>query len=230
MATTEVDIVNLALSHLGHTDFITAVGGGTVAELTGASTSKKEALAQQFYEIDRKAVLKEQSWRFARVYALLVEVDNGDGEVWRDEWDRAFTIPDDCLYVRQLLPNDELVNPAAYGIRQDRFPAGTWRYAIRVHAGVKVLMANVSATDARLEYTENVTSVARMADEPHFLEALTRRLAWHMAPAISTDRGLPNVLLGEYKLALAEAKLLDINQDNPPSSSRRVSKYIHARY
>lgn len=79
----EVDICNLALSHLGE-DFIVALTDGT----------PRADLCTLHYPITRDEVLRSHRWNFAITRAeLSANTDPAFG------WDKSFVLPEDCLRV-----------------------------------------------------------------------------------------------------------------------------------
>ena len=227
MASTEVEIVNHALSLLGNLKHITAVGSGTVAELT--DTSAKVVLAQQFFDQDRDALLRMHDWRFARKYTTLTQVDDGTGEVWIDEWDSAYAYPTDCIKIRSILKGDTYTS-IPFGLPSLRNPEGVWRYEVKVHDSAKVIMSDIPPADAKMEYTERVEDVTRWLANPHFTEALAWRLAWHFAPSLHMDRSAQDHAYAMHMRTFQWAQAYDINEDNPYVSERKQSKYISARF
>jgi hypothetical protein len=91
MATSEVQICNIALQMLG-ADPITALNEG----------SKRASLCKEFYEPARDATLRDHEWNFAQVRVLLVK------EVATPAWgfDFQYQLPTDpyCLRVNEPYP------------------------------------------------------------------------------------------------------------------------------
>lgn len=100
MATSEVQICNLALAKIGHEGFITSL----------TENSKGARYMNAFYEPMRDVVMRSFLWRFARKMAILaplVSTPEFDGGYY-------FQYPDDCLRV--------------VGTDKDYFYAGeTWK-------------------------------------------------------------------------------------------------------
>lgn len=96
MATTNVDIANLALSHLGESKPVT--------NLDTPSTPNEIHLAR-FYPIAREICLKAHPWKFAIKKSLLVlhDEDDEDGPL-NGEWCFAYDAPTDIARVLKVLP------------------------------------------------------------------------------------------------------------------------------
>ncbi len=93
MATSAIEICNLALNH---------VGAGTISSFE--SPTKEARTVKLLYNTLRDTVLEDHDWNFARrrqVLALLPDTYSG--------WDFAYQVPADCLVVRKLYdPSGEL--------------------------------------------------------------------------------------------------------------------------
>lgn len=85
----EVDICNLALSHLGERAVITSINP--------PDQSKYAADAGQFYTLARDATLEFFVWDFATVRVQLAAVTNDV-----QSWQYAYQLPSDCLKPREV--------------------------------------------------------------------------------------------------------------------------------
>ncbi len=90
MAPSVEQIVNLALSHIGHTIFVDS--------LATEQTSEAE-LANLLYEPTRDFVLEDFPWPEATKYITLGLVE----EEPNDDWLFSYRYPSDCLFVRRVV-------------------------------------------------------------------------------------------------------------------------------
>lgn len=184
MALTEVAICNMALANVGINVTIADVDG-TLANSTDTTIEKRTCAL--WYGTRRDQLLENLPWTFARKYVALVLNDSGDGEVWENEWDYAYTYPADCLKVRRFV-NNIGPNFYAYG-DQGTNNYDPWRsvsdagygyaFVIRNHGDARVILSNLPLADAKIEYTAQVTDVALFT--PEFSEAL----AWTLSESIA---------------------------------------------
>ncbi len=93
MATSEAEISNQALGHLGrHQNFVT--------DLEADQTEEAEN-CRIFIATARDVVLAVYHWPFAKARQELVELTDEDA---RDEWEHVFALPDDCIIPRYIRP------------------------------------------------------------------------------------------------------------------------------
>lgn len=88
---TEVDICNLALSHLGEA-FITALNDGT----------ERADACELHYPNTRDEVLRSHRWNFATVRTELSETS----AFVPQDWTKSFDLPDECLRVLEFNETD----------------------------------------------------------------------------------------------------------------------------
>lgn len=91
----EVDIANLALSHLGDT--------ATVSSLNPPEGSAQAEHCARFYPMARDTLLQSYAWSFASRRAQLAELTSE----W-SSWDYCYAKPSDCLAVRAIIPADSM--------------------------------------------------------------------------------------------------------------------------
>src|SRR3990172_6032289 len=127
----EVDICNMALSHLGNSKEIA---------ILATEKSEEAAACRRFYETARDTVLRDFAWPFAtRILSLgLVEEDPND------EWAYAYRYPTDCLLLRRLLS----------GLRHDNRQS---RAPYRVARDDDGLVIYTDLAEAQMEYTVRET-------------------------------------------------------------------------
>lgn len=97
----EVEIVNLALSHLGST-----------ARINSLSEDSEEAHhAQLIYPKARDALLRGHAWRFATKYQTLASLGNPP-----THWDYAYQYPSDCLRALAIVTTVEGDDPVPFEV------------------------------------------------------------------------------------------------------------------
>lgn len=162
MASSDTDIANLALSHLGK---------GTTIENLGSSKSQEATVIRRLYPIVRRATLRAFAWSFARkIRALSLVTTKGDATHVSEEWMYAYRYPSDCVFDRRIQSG------AAMDTRQSRVP-----YEVGSDGTGKLILTN--RENAILEYTEDIQSVSKYPDD--FVLALSLRLANYIAPQIT---------------------------------------------
>lgn len=92
---TDVDICNLALTHVGDIATVTAINP--------PDGSIQAGYCATFYPIARDALLSQHPWDFATRRVALALLTN----VW-PEWDYAYQLPSDCLTPLEILPPDAI--------------------------------------------------------------------------------------------------------------------------
>lgn len=211
---TEVTICDMALTRLGSRR-LAGDADGTLANCT--DTSYEKELLGLWYPRCRDRVLEGFPWTFARGFATLALADDGDGEVWEDEWDLAYSLPADCLTVRRFVSD---VGRWGFYFSEDT-PMGcwqwlgreAWRYVLRLHDGARVILTDVKEADADIEYTVAVT------DASLFTEAFGSALAWGLAAELGTSLSVAPGKRQEamqhylHELRIAGAHLLNEEND-----------------
>lgn len=195
----EVDVCNLALSHLGD-------------EASLASIDPPEGSAQadhcaKFYPIARDLMLEKHPWKFATRRVLLSPVDV---DLW--EWGYAYAEPNNCARLLSVLPQDAPTE------------ADTQEYeAMSAESGASVILTDQE--EASLVYIHKVTDTSKFP--ALFVYALSRLLASYLAgPVLKGEAGTAQAKeqLRLFMLALGEATTSDANQrrvrlpDHVPSS------------
>ena len=187
MVRTELNICDAALMRAGIADQITPGVDGTIA--ASGDTTVEQRVSEFWYSKRRDALLTRAPWSFARKYIDLVLNDDGDGEEWENEWQNAYTYPADCLQLRRFVSDIGGLYAAQtsgqwFGVRWV-WTRGydQWRYVVRSHDTVKVILTDVATTDATMEYTFQQTD----ADE--FTEPFASVLAWDICAEICIPLG-----------------------------------------
>lgn len=190
----EVDICNLGLAHLGDE--------ATVSSINPPEGSAQAAHCSRFYPMARDSLLEMHNWGFATRRAVLAQLTND-----RAEWLFAYALPSSTLKVLSVLPpgaTDELIASGAYAPQ---------RYTLASAASGKVLYTNQE--NAILLYTVAVS------DTTQFSPLFKLTLSWYVAsmlagPVLKGDVGAAEAkrcmqMVGAY---LKQAKESDSNQRN----------------
>lgn len=183
----EVDIVNLALSHLGE--------DATVSSIDPPEGSAESEHAAMFYPMARDAMLEMHEWRFATKRVLLALTTSDTFE-----WEYAYALPSGMLRALAVLP--ETSSADADGEDYDQQLDTT---------DAQIILTNCE--DASLKYTVRVTDTTRFP--PLFIEALAWLLASHMAgPLIKGQQGreVSRGCMQMFAVLLGQAKNSDANQ------------------
>ncbi len=212
----EVDIANLALSHLGDS--------ATVASLDPPEGSAQAEHCARWYAFARNALLEMHDWKFNTARVKLAQVEQN----WT-EWGYAYAQPSDCLKVIAILP-DGATGDYTTGYEHTSVSAysqiGDYAGRVSIYTaqpftvesdenGQIVIYTN--QIDAVLRYTRVVTDTSKFS--PLFVMTLARLLASYLAgPVLKGDTGMA---IGEKQLGLAMAMLskagvADANQMRQP--------------
>ena len=97
----EVDICNLALSHIGASD--------TISSLTEQSVEAFHC--NLLYTDSRDAVLRAHPWSFAKRHLALSDVGSPPGN-----WSYRYSYPNDALYAREILQTDTAGDPIKFEV------------------------------------------------------------------------------------------------------------------
>ena len=169
------DIVNLALSRIGHQ--------GRIASLFDGSVPAKRAL--DIYGQTRDDLLRSQDWDFAERTVILTQLKAAPAggysisTPWSSTyppppWLYEYSYPTDCLKIRcikQVPSTDPYPMPNVFHVAND---------------GTKVILAEIS--NAILVYTGQITDPTLW--NSNFIEALTASLARRLAAAFGMlDQG-----------------------------------------
>ena len=183
----EIEICNLALSHLGDT--------ATVASIDPPEGSAQAEHCARFYPLARDALLELHNWKFATRRARLAQLAV---ESW--SWSFAYGKPANALKILAVLP---------YGATSD---ADGHDFEIECSdEGTALILSNTE--DASVRYIALVTDTSTFS--PLFTMALSWQLASMLAgPIIKGDVGAAEAkrCLGVAQGFLARAAVEDANQ------------------
>lgn len=193
----EVDIANLALSHLGDR--------ATVSSLYPAEGSPQAQHCATFYPIARDSLLESVSWTFATKRAALAQLT---GE-W-SRWSYCYALPNNCLRVQAVTAEGADLNN----------PTDAAEFVVQTLAdGTKVIYTDQA--EAWATYTERVEDTQRFT--PTFVMALSYQLAAMVAGPLLKGQVGAQMAQGMMRMVeywKAQASRSDTNQQNYPTEHR----------
>ena len=197
MATSAVQICNMALSRVGSSAFISALDEDT----------PEAEMLNLHYEPKRDGLLEVGAWPWATRRVALSALASPDATT-EDVWSYVYTLPADCLQVQDLWSGSRVQTAG------DRIPC-----AVEWDAANACRVLCTDEEDAVLVYTRKVTDVT--AYPQHFVEALVWALAAELALGLI---GKPELFANAQAMAdrarsRAVAKAGNTNRpDAPPVS------------
>jgi len=215
----EVDIVNLALSHIGDR--------ANVSSINPPEQSMQAELAARFYPIARDTLLEMHTWSFATRRDYLAQLTN----TW-DQWQYAYAYPQNVAKIIAVIPpeaNDDYSSrfgiTNVYGISETYSPV--------VAAGHYVPQPFAVETDssgARIIYTNQEQAICRyttiVTDTTKFSSLFTLTLSWHLASMMAGP-----IIKGEVGAAEAgrctKMMVAYLSQAKMSDSDQRDSKPEH---
>jgi hypothetical protein len=202
VATTDVDICNLALSIVGVGQRIFALTDGT----------KEANLCNAFYAHARDVILARHWWGFATKRAAL---SAAAGEAARTGWANIYGLPADCLEARYIIPTGGRVVPADAKIPFET-EAGT--------TTGRVLLCD--KTSAELVYTARISDVPSYS--PLFCEALAGFLGAKLVMPLAVQPQFLQIALQLSEGALLTAANQDVRQrqgDTPSEAAAMRARH-----
>lgn len=182
----EVEICNLALSHLGDS--------ATVASIDPPEGSAQAEHCQKWYPIARNALLEMHDWSFATTRSLLAELVND----W-PQWQHAYARPSDCLKIRTVLPPSGCdTDGQAYITEADA-------------DGRQIILSDQGGAIVR--YTRLITDTSKFS--PLFTDALGWYLSTYLAGPVLKGESAVKIARANMQVVLemlAQAKLSDASQ------------------
>lgn len=205
----EVEICNLALAHLGDS--------ATVASIDPPEGSAQAEHCARWYPIARDSLLEMQEWGFATTRALLAELVNPF-----PQWRHAYARPSDCLKVLAVLPADAS-GDLANTIPGDSFFHGAVSALCTTYTSQPFITESDAATGnqviltdqagALVRYTRLVTDTSKFS--PLFRDALAWYLAGYLAgPVLKGETGINvgRAMKAEALALLSTAAVSSANQ------------------
>ncbi len=181
------------------------VGGKQLVTLTDDTVEAEQC--DLFYDVARRFCLESRDWTFASTYslqeALLPPLPPG---IFASEFSQVFDIPDECLVIRTVSQDDNLITPAVYQ---------------------KDFQYLYSDNDTLyIRYTKDTTLTERFS--PTFRTALAHKLAELIAPGVTGDKTLKRELMVDAESLLENGGAIDGMQGTPKRT--RASQLVGARY
>ncbi len=201
MNTSETDLANLMLFHLGHAK--------RIGDLETERSAEANAI-RTIYRMALDATLRDFHWPFATKFQALGLVEANP----TDEWDYSYQYPSDCLDLRRLLS----------GFRSDSRDSEV-KYRIVTDGNNTLVYTNQA--DAQAEFTIRITDTLRYP--PDFITAFTLRGAALVAPSITSGdpfkMGTRAIQMYQAEISRAQANARnEFKPDLPPESD-----FIRAR-
>ena len=201
MATSNTEIANMAIAHLG-----------TGLEIANLDTEKSEeaAACRRFYDVALDATLRDCNWPFTTKIADLGLVE----ETPNEEWDYSYRYPSDCITLRKIQS----------GIRNETRQS---RVPYKLGRDDTGLLVFTDEDEAIIEYTYRETDPLRYPAD--FVIALSLKLAFMIAPRLS--KGDPfkikQELQREYLMSIGMAKAAAFNEEQ--ADEEPDSEFIRIR-
>ncbi|CAB4165335.1 hypothetical protein UFOVP821_40 [uncultured Caudovirales phage] len=210
---TDIDICNLALSHVGDSALVTSI--------TGADNSIQATQCARFYPIARDQVLERHPWRFSLKHSTLVAAS----VTLPDSWAYAYAMPDNCLMICNILNED-----TTYGTNYPLNPTGPQRvpFSVEMVGTTQVLFCNQSSVT--LQYCEKVTDATKYPAS--MVMAISLLLATFLAgPLIKgkTALQMSQTLKQAFEVEFLKAAALDAAFTRTESNRTNVGSSILAR-
>jgi hypothetical protein len=203
----EVEICNLALAHLGDS--------ATVASIDPPEGSAQAEHCARWYPVARNSLLEMQEWGFATTRALLAELVNPF-----PQWQHSYARPADCLKVLAVQPADAISDIAACG----GYTPQAFTTETDASTGNQIILTN--QRNALVRYTRLVIDTSKFS--PLFTDALGWYLASYLAgPVLKGETGI-NVGQAMLKIALGMLSSAAVSSANQ-SGQQQVQAYPWSR-
>lgn len=208
----EVDICNLALSHIGDE--------AEVAAITPPDGTIQAAQCGRFYPLARGILLESHPWTFATKRVAVSEVTNPSP----DDWLYAYALPSTCIRpLSALYPG---VPEQMLGTDSD---LGSHPFIVEAaEDGSPVLYTNVQT--AVLRYIDTITDPTRFT--PGFAMSLSRLLAAYLAgPILKGDAGMAaaKAQMQLFAVEFGKATAANANIGKRSAYQTRLPSFIAAR-
>lgn len=199
MATSQIQIYNLALGHLGISTF--------VASLT--ERSKEATVCNQFFDGARDSLLELFDWNFARKRVRLAL-----SPTVVTNWGYTYLHPTDAVKARRI------AYPELRSLSADqRIP-----FEIATDGSARLILTD--QVDAELIYTVRVTDPNLFAAT--FADALAAQLATRIAMPLSVSTTVKDAAEKKYVAVLNTAIAVDLREgqdDVPPEADLIAARY-----
>lgn len=209
MADSKTVIANMALSHLGEGNQISALD---------TENSEEAKACRQFYDTARKICLRDFDWAFSETRGILAQIENLQAADDKAEWNFSYQYPTDCLKLRRIesgLRNDNRQSRIAYTL----FTSGTNK------------LIYTDCDEARIVYTKDVSDVTLFTAD--FDLALSYKLAELIAPRITAGDvfQMKTKMREMYEIEITNAQANDQgevqHEEVPQSEFERARGYYY---
>ena len=195
----QIDICNLALNHLG------------MKGITSLTENNPSAIAlNNYYNPCRDDTLSDYNWPFANVKAALVSVSD---DVLELEWDYIYVYPTQALAIWNVYDESTVDNKW-----EQEFET-----SFQVTENRRVICSNLET--AYVEYTRRLTDTSIYS--PRFVMVFSYKLAASMAHTLTGDVDMGIKLLDIYNMYLGEAKRLGYQERK--KKPKQTSSYVNSR-
>lgn len=182
----EVQIYNLALGHVGVSQFVAATTEG----------SNEARVCRNFYQATRDKILASAPWPFATRRVALQDLGNPPLG-----WAYRYRYPNDCIQARRI------VDP--YGVHVSR-ASRRIPYSIMEAEADGSLVIACNEPGAVLEYTARIENPLLFT--PGFTDCFGWALAAEIASPLSADPKFAQAASQQYQIALANALTAALNE------------------
>lgn len=207
----EVDISNMALSHLGDT--------GTVSSINPPEGSAQAEHCQTFYPIARDSLLEMHAWGFATKRVSLAQLATNPASSWL----YAYLAPSDSINLIAILPVDALDDLSSGLEIYSEEAAGTYY--------PRPFIAETNSAGDQIIYTNEPSAVLRyvatVTDPTAFSPLFTLTLSWHLASLLAGPILKGDVGAAEAKRCAAIAEKL-MGKATVSDANDRLNRVAHS--
>jgi hypothetical protein len=206
--TTQVEIINLALGHLG------------VAPITSiAEASSQAQVAMRAWDPCREESLRGHDWSFGTVVTLLTLSSTyatlTTSGLYAGDYVYAYEYPTMCLAMWHVYHESLADKSVGQDFRELYDPTN----------GKKVIVSNVA--DALGEYTYDVTNPEFY--DSNFVMVLSYRLAAEIALPLTGDKEMAKTMMNIFSQLMSDAERMSSYENNPDQVKEGRSAFIDSR-
>jgi len=191
---------------------LSRIGASPIEAMTENSEAARKC--SQFYEHDRRVVLRRYPWPWATRRVELAAME----ETPKD-YAYAYRYPADCVCLRKLYAVDTTVTPERLRPLPDFI-------SYQIVSDSSGLIVNTNESRVVAEYTADVKDVALMDDT--FCEALSWKLAASIAFKLTGNAQISQMATGEYERMFLHAAAGAENEQNVKVPE--LNTFIAARF
>jgi len=217
MATTLVDICNLALSNIG--------ADATITALDGSDTSAEAGYCVRFLPIARREMIELGDWEFAVTRATLAASSSNASLIWS----YSYVVPSDCINALRVLRPTATTNGISYtdpfGTLLPMVPS--YYIATDESNGATFELEGTTLytneADAILKYSKDITDPTLYPNS--FVTALAYLMASYLAGPII--KGMPGLQMSSA-LRDKATKMASVASANMANNSMSVHEFVAA--